>query len=170
MAIGQPGVGKTDFALQHHPLLTGSTRESDIEKVPVPAGPGAAVDRRDHRTDVVFLSAATLIERPLPTNLASTMRMMQRDDGHGAGSRVVAKQLAHARLGWRGCDRAVPFGQGRTRRRLPSVPRGPGCEPGPLSAQRRDAASLSHKASVNQAAMPSRPRVNVDAVLGHVVE
>jgi hypothetical protein len=91
MAIGQPGMGKTDFALQHHPLLTGSTRESDIEKVPVPAGPGAAVDRRDHRTDVVFLSAATLIERPLPTNLASTMRVMQRDDGHGAGSRVVAK-------------------------------------------------------------------------------
>jgi hypothetical protein len=31
MAIGQPGVGKTDFALQHHPRLTGSTRESDIE-------------------------------------------------------------------------------------------------------------------------------------------
>ena len=29
---------------------------------------------------------------------------------------------------------------------------------------------LPHKASVNQAAMPSRPRVNVDAVLGHVVE
>jgi hypothetical protein len=42
--------------------------------------------------------------------------------------------------------------------------------PGPLSAQRRGPASLSHKASVNQAAMPSRPRVNVDAVLGHVVE
>ena len=32
------------------------------------------------------------------------------------------------------------------------------------------AASLSHKPSVNQAAMPSRPRANVDAVLGHVVE
>ena len=35
---------------------------------------------------------------------------------------------------------------------------------------RRGAASLSQKPPVNQAAMPSRPRVNVDAVLGHVVE
>ncbi len=34
----------------------------------------------------------------------------------------------------------------------------------------RGAASLAHKPPVNQAAMPSGPRVNVDAVLGHVLE
>jgi hypothetical protein len=40
----------------------------------------------------------------------------------------------------------------------------------PAATQRPTPASLSQKPSVNQAAMPSRPRVNVDAVLGHVVE
>ena len=40
----------------------------------------------------------------------------------------------------------------------------------PAATQRPTPASLSQKPPVNQAAMPSRPRVNVDAVLGHVVE
>jgi hypothetical protein len=32
MTIGQPGVGKTDFVLQHHPLLTGSTSDPTSKK------------------------------------------------------------------------------------------------------------------------------------------
>ena len=37
--------------------------------------------------------------------------------GLGLDSQVLtAVRATHARLGWRGCDRAVPFGQGRTHR------------------------------------------------------
>ena len=63
-------------------------------------------------------------------------------------------------------DMAAPF----SKLHLPCASHATLAKASPNLLRTSGAASLSHKASVNQAAMPSRPRVNVDAVLGHVVE